>query len=646
MHEPAGDRTNQQEEQKALISSLRESESRFRALIQASSDVVYRMSADWTHLRQLAGQDFVADATQGSSAWLQTYIPPADQKQVMAVVERAIRSGTVFELEHRVLRVDGSIGWTFSRAIPVFDDAGRIIEWFGMAKDITARKQAEVALRESEDRYRRLFDSIDEGFCIIEMIFDENQQAVDYRFLEFNPAFVRQTGLNGAVGRRVRELLPQTEQHWFDTYARIVQTGEPERFENLAAALGRWYDVYAFRLGPTESRRVAVLFNDVTARKQTEAALVAARQKAEEANRSKSRFLAAASHDLRQPLAALTLYADALRARVLHVDRPLADSMKECLGTLSELLADLLDLSKLDAGVVTPNWADLSIAELLQDIERAYGPEARIKGLNLSIVRSRTTVRSDAVLLRRIVGNFVSNAIRYTDKGRIVVGCRRRGDRLRIEVWDTGIGIPETQLDAIFEEFRQLDDSRQRGSGLGLAIAAKTARLLDAPVRVRSVPSRGSVFSVEVQLSAAAPSRKRRKASVGLMLRVALLEDNDHVRKAMAVALSAQGHAVIPAATVQELDAGLNGRAPDILIADYRLTGNDNGIDVIERLRGRFDPALPAVLITGDTDPYLLRSMADRGVIVLHKPVSIETLHSCITSVAERKAMANEAAPQ
>ncbi|UXI65842.1 PAS domain-containing protein [Tahibacter amnicola] len=253
--------------------AIQESEERFRALVSATSDAVYRMSSDWSEMRHLRGRGFIPDTLEPSRTWLGRYIHPADQAYVMRNVQRAITTRSVFELEHRVIRVDGSPGWTYSRAIPIFDQQGEIVEWFGAASDVTLRKEAEQAMQLSESRYRTLFDSIDEGYCIVRVLFDDKGKPCDYRFEEVNQSFARQTGIHNAVGRCMCEIVPEHESFWFETYGRIAATGQPERFTHIATGLDRWYDVYAFRMGKPEDRRVAVLFNDVTERKQVEEAL-------------------------------------------------------------------------------------------------------------------------------------------------------------------------------------------------------------------------------------------------------------------------------------------------------------------------------------------------------------------------------------
>ena len=247
--------------------ALRESEERFRIFVTASSDVVYRMSPDWREMRQLDGQNFTLNTGEPSHNWLEKYLPVEDQPFVMAIINEAIRTKSLYELEHRVKRPDGSLGWIFSRAVPLLDASGEIIEWFGTASDVTERRETAQNLRQSEERYRSLFNSIDEGFCLIEVMFDDDNQALDYRFLQVNPAFAKQTGIQDATGRTMREIAPDHDAEWFEIYGKVALTGEAVRFVNQAKALGgRWFDVYATRLGEPAKRQVAILFNNITER--------------------------------------------------------------------------------------------------------------------------------------------------------------------------------------------------------------------------------------------------------------------------------------------------------------------------------------------------------------------------------------------
>ena len=253
--------------------ALRKSEERFRALVTASSDVVYRMNADWSEMRQLHGQNFIVDTTEPSTEWLQKYIHFDDQPRVLATINEAIRTKSLFEMEHQFRLVDGSLGWTRSNAIPILDANGEIVEWFGTARDVTEYKRAEQKIHESEVRYRNLFNLMDQGYCIIEMIFDAHGKPVDYRYLETNPSFEAMTGLHGVQGKRIREIVPDLEEFWFETYGKVALTGEAVRVINEVKPLNSWFDVYAFRFGEAQSRKVACLFNNITDRKKNEEAL-------------------------------------------------------------------------------------------------------------------------------------------------------------------------------------------------------------------------------------------------------------------------------------------------------------------------------------------------------------------------------------
>jgi CheY-like chemotaxis protein len=325
-----------------------------------------------------------------------------------------------------------------------------------------------------------------------------------------------------------------------------------------------------------------------------------------------------------------------LKNHVAPAGLPLLASLKDCVGSLSALLADLLDLSKLQAGVIEPQLSDFPLSAALASQVTLHAPEAHLKGLRLRCVSSRLTVRSDPVLFGRILGNLIGNAIRYTESGGVVVGCRRRQDKTWIEVWDSGIGVAASQTGAIFEEFRQIgDESRNRGSGLGLAIVARSAALLGLEVTVRSWPGRGSVFALELPLgqARAMPAPEAANQAVRPPLRIAVVDDNAGVRDALACALRHAGHHVAAAATGDAVLAELGDLAPDIVISDYRLTKGETGFDVIANIRTAMGMELPAVLITGDTDPRLLRSMADRGIIVLHKPLDMDALEAVLENV-------------
>ncbi|NDP60062.1 MAG: PAS domain S-box protein [Oxalobacteraceae bacterium] len=255
------------------LAALRTSEERFHAFVTSGTNVVYRMNADWSEMSQLVGHNFIADAPQPTNNWLAEYIYPEDQTRLLATIAEAIRTRGVFEMEHRVRRLNGSVGWARSRAVPLLDAQGAIREWIGNAVDVTERRQNEQNLNEAQERYSGLLNSINEGYCVIEMIFDDNDTAVDFTYVEVNPAFEKLTGMSGVLGRRVRELIPDVEQRWLDVYGRVALTGEPARRIDEVKPINRWFEVCCFRMGGPESRKIAILFNNITAQVETENAL-------------------------------------------------------------------------------------------------------------------------------------------------------------------------------------------------------------------------------------------------------------------------------------------------------------------------------------------------------------------------------------
>jgi PAS domain S-box-containing protein len=379
-------------------------------------------------------------------------------------------------------------------------------------------------------------------------------------------------------------------------------------------------------------------FLDNTIQKQTEAALVEAKTSADQANLSKSRFLAAASHDLRQPLTALSLYVDALIKQDRLDDGGLGTRMQGCVNTLGELLNDLLDVSKLDAGVITPSTSDFPLNDLLQSMVTIHSPEAALKGLRLHMRPTNLIGRTDSIILQRMLGNLVANAIRYTNKGGLIIGCRHHQGKQWIEVWDSGIGIPENKLDSIFEEFTQLDDSRNRGSGLGLAIVNKSAKLLGLQIRVSSRLGHGSMFAIEIPQGKLVQVEAITKSMSPITgLRIALVDDNAGVLEAFTLALNIFGHQVVAAANGRALFELLGNQKPDILISDYRLSDGENGLDLIEAARAIYGDNLPAILATGDTDPELLRTISTNRISVCHKPLKIAALAAAILELMEPK---------
>ncbi|HJQ59893.1 MAG TPA: hybrid sensor histidine kinase/response regulator [Vineibacter sp.] len=370
-------------------------------------------------------------------------------------------------------------------------------------------------------------------------------------------------------------------------------------------------------------------------------------REAERANLAKSRFLAAASHDLRQPLHALNLFVGQLRGDGDPAERGrLVARIDAAVADMNELFNALLDISKLDAGVQTPTIADFAVAQLLRRIETSFAVVAREKGLRLRVVSCDALVRSDAILLERILLNLVSNAVRYTSRGGVVVGCRRRDHVLRIEVWDSGVGIPEARQRDIFGEFVQLaspEGDRRAGLGLGLSIVDRLCRLLDHRLQLTSRPGEGSRFSVTVPLTTERPraqSAADPPPAIADPVRgklVVVIDDDALVLEGMRGLLQGWGCRVVTADTGNAALAALaHGKVrPDLVISDYHLAAGQTGSEALDQLRSALQTPIPALLISGDTSPERLQQARAGGLLLLHKPVNPMALRAVVNRLLQ-----------
>jgi signal transduction histidine kinase len=369
-------------------------------------------------------------------------------------------------------------------------------------------------------------------------------------------------------------------------------------------------------------------------------------RRAEEANRAKSSFLAAASHDLRQPLHAMALFVSALRNKSREPEtRPIVEHLSASVEALEGLFDALLDISKLDAGIVRAEIRDFPLQAVFDRVERDCASQAEGKGLRLRLAPTHAIVRSDPTLVERIVRNLATNAIRYTKRGGVVVGCRRAGaGRLRVAVHDSGIGIAREHLPEIFKEYFQIGNperDRSKGLGLGLAIVERLATLLDHKVDVWSAPGRGSVFSIAVPrgdaaLVEAAPVQVAEviQDTLGDAL-VVVIDDEAAVRDGMREVLQQWGCRPLLAASADEALAQLAAvrSTPGAVIADYRLREGETGIAAIGRIRAAHGAGIPGVIVTGDTAPDRLREAEASGYHLLHKPVRPIQLRALLSFV-------------
>ena len=388
--------------------------------------------------------------------------------------------------------------------------------------------------------------------------------------------------------------------------------------------------------------RNADLIGELKARTR---AAIEARAAAEAANRGKSQLLAAASHDLRQPLHALGLFVAALARRAREGElAPLVASVRGALGGLEAQFAQLIDLSRLEAGALVPQRERVPLLPLFDRLEREFAVEASARSIALSFVRTRLAVESDALLLERMLRNLVANALRYTPRGGVVVGARRRGARVAIEVVDSGVGIAPEHRERVFDEFfqvpRRADQPRVAGMGLGLAIVRRFAALLDHGLALASEPGHGSRFAIVAPRAAdATPLRAQRggtRASLAGAC-IAVIDDDPASVEGVRALFATLGAEIAGGAHADAVLEALGQveRYPDLIVADLRLSDGDSGLAAIARLRDELGESVPALVISGDTGASAEREVRDAGFVLLRKPVvpaSLEVAASALVA--------------
>ena len=412
--------------------------------------------------------------------------------------------------------------------------------------------------------------------------------------------------------------------------------------------------IMPYRASDDKIEGVVITYEDVTERRRTAEALSAAKRQAELASLGKSRFLAAASHDLRQPLQTLALLQGLLAKKVVgEKAQKLIGGIDEALGAMTGMLNTLLDINQIEVGAVKPETADFPVNDLLDQLKDELTYHAQAAGLGFRVMTCTLSIRSDRRLLEQMLRNLISNALKYTPRGRVLVGCRRRQGKLRIEIWDTGIGIPQSELKAIFEEYHQVDNAarqRSHGLGLGLSIVKSLGELLGHPIRVRSLHGKGSVFSIEVPLTPSGvpspPDRRARPAGdvptqtaprTGAIL---IIEDDPEIREHLELFLNEEGYetsAAVDGHDALELLARGTTR-PDLVLADYNLPHGMNGVQVCQKLRQELDRQIPFIILTGDISAETMRDIALHDYVHLNKPVKLGDLTRAIEKLLAKPA--------
>jgi len=374
--------------------------------------------------------------------------------------------------------------------------------------------------------------------------------------------------------------------------------------------------------------------------------LATAKSAAENANQSKTRFLAAASHDILQPLNAARLFTSALSNKLNEFaeQRDLLEHIDTSLSAAEEILSTLLDISKLDAGAYEPHYSVFNIEELLRNLNTEFSVIAQDHNLELRTVFCKAMVCSDHQMLRRVIQNLISNAIRYTNQGRVLLGCRKRHGKLRIEVWDTGPGIPKAQLKSIFEEFKRLNqgEAEKSGLGLGLAIVDRICNMLNYQIEVRSTPGRGSVFAVILPMldtpdEDITPIEKPTRSVVSLVgAEVFCIDNEPAILEGMRALLEGWGCKVHAGATPEQAETICNEHPPEIILADYQLDDGKNGLDTMDKLRQQLDREIPGILVTALTTEEVKEDARSRNYQILHKPLKPAALRAMINKMLSK----------
>jgi len=642
--------------------------------VQAARDAAERAQAAYHHILQavadgIFGVDgnglitFANAAAQAMTGHLAADLAGSPLVELFAgggtegpqAIVQSLADGQARHIEQqRLRRADGRV-ITIAFTVSPMTEHGRITGAVMAFRDVTAHLAAEAALRLSEQRHRTLVQSLHEGLVMRNAdgtVLVSNAMAdrllagpaavlLDPRAppLDETPRkrATAERRFIGADSFRLKGLPPA---------AQAYRSGEPviEQVVGITGPDGpggptRWLRVSSHPVHDGQGQVEAVVSSvtDITTIKAMERALNVALD-------AKERFMASASHDLRQPVQALMLFSNLLLKEDLGDGaRRLAEQLRESVGSLGTLLDGLLDISKLEAGLVKPVPARVDVGAMLDRLNAEFAPLAAAAGLRLTTVPARLSVQTDGTLLERVLRNLLANALRYTKEGRVLFGVRRRPGVVRIEVWDTGIGIAENQIDRIFQDFYQVGNAardRREGLGMGLSIAKRLIVMLGGTLDVRSTPGKGSCFTVglptcaEDEAAHAAPRAPQAGDDApahGTDALVLLVEDDAVIRMALAMMLEGWGYRVVDAGSVAEaLEHITAGVEPDLVLADYRLPDGETGLMLMDTVRRRQGRDTPGVLLTGDTSADRLREAAAAQCALLHKPIQPTLLQDTV----------------
>jgi PAS domain S-box-containing protein len=645
-------------ERKRMLEDLRASEARFRAAQEASLDafVIYepvRVGGKISDLKVIYANKVAADYCRTSRDKMRGH-------PISAILPGSAQPGNLIEQHAAIIESGNAQEYTLDyKADNVRGYFKNLVVPFGpyvatTFRDVTELRRATEALRESEERSRRLEETLTQG-----VIYRDREG----RVLRVNAAAEAILGhdmgdwaaldFENPKNQCIREDGSRMPRNEMPTFAALhtgkIVSNQVVGVFNPRRKMYRWIIVDSVPLFRDEEEvpyEVYSVFSDITEKVEAARALALAKAEAERANLGKSKFLAAASHDLRQPVQSLALLLSALERHVAK--RPQAvktmDMMKTAVDGLSTLLNGILDISRLDADLVVPTMQNVDVGKLVSFLGREYAPAAAAKNLTLRSTSRSIFAWSDPALVERILRNLIENALRYTGKGGVIIGCRTSGESVRIDVIDTGIGIPNDKQTKIFEEFFQVnspDHDGEQGMGLGLSIVSRLANLLDAKVHVSSRVGHGSRFSLLLPKAedSGIVCVETLAASADPGGRILVIEDNAVLREGFVLVLEAWGYGVLSASSGEEALDLAAGEKYNInaIISDYQLGHGLSGIATVRELERRSRQTFPTILITGDTATDNIAETHASGYVVLHKPVRAEDLRLGLAQLLEPK---------